>query len=100
MDSDAPQGWSSRTIGNNHHSWAPAWLPLRIDRGYPAYRQSESPPFWSGWQVTIRYWTLTIAAAMASLGFARIKWRARMLYAKARCNTCGYDLRAKPDRGP
>ena len=46
--------------------------------------------------VEVYYWFMASATALAPLWV----WRSRRRFAQGRCRTCGYDMRATPDRCP
>jgi hypothetical protein len=53
--------------------------------------------------VTVSYWTV-LAIAVVSMGLTAVplvrRWRRRRRTAQRMCATCGYDLRASPQRCP
>jgi hypothetical protein len=53
-----------------------------------------------GWEIHLPYWLIALtAAALPGVWMARFL-RERRLWLRGRCGTCGYDLRATPDRCP
>ena len=63
-----------------------------------------SPRLWPMWRrITIPVWPLTLLTLLPALRFARHKYHQRKTRRRIRrglCTSCGYDLRASPDRCP
>jgi outer membrane protein assembly factor BamB len=50
--------------------------------------------------ITVPHWFLIATLSVAPLAWATGLWRDRKRYPKGHCPTCGYDLRASPQRCP
>jgi len=67
-----------------------------------AWSAGDSVPFWSGtatpeWRIVlIPYWALALLTAIPALILVRVHRKTR----QGHCRSCGYDLRATPDRCP
>ncbi|HSH95719.1 MAG TPA: hypothetical protein VK968_16365 [Roseimicrobium sp.] len=51
-------------------------------------------------RVDVRWYMLVVATSLLPLGWSLTQWRARRRVRRGYCRTCGYDLRATPDRCP
>ena len=88
---EKPREWSVPGI-----TWRDRWLatdPAEPDQADFLYQR----------RVTLRYWLIVLLAgllpAAQALAIARRRWRKRRLR-HGRCASCGYDLRATPQRCP
>jgi hypothetical protein len=54
----------------------------------------------SYWEIIVPWWSLVSATAVLPALRLRAHWRLRQRCAVGLCPTCGYDLRATPDRCP
>jgi hypothetical protein len=105
------RSWGQRLAGQKGTSWHWYAVPLRYvpirDRlglVAPSYEYRDKPiadeTALRFWGLTLPYWMLVLASApLPVLRIARSRRRARRR-AQSRCQTCGYDLRATPDRCP
>jgi hypothetical protein len=68
--------------------------------GFAHLEAGHSRPMAYGWQVVAPYWALLAATAVLPLAWGWRWRRRRRLVAIGHCDSCGYDLRATPDRCP
>jgi hypothetical protein len=59
----------------------------------------HGPQIYSGWQLAVPFWALCAVTAAAPAMWAR-GWLRRKRLGPGLCPTCGYDLRATPERCP
>ncbi len=88
--------WS---FGGDNVTWAM--------NGYPPGFAAERTPYGSGpirsghrWVLAVRPWLPTMLTAVLPAIWLRRHGKARRARRKGLCPTCGYDLRATPDRCP
>ena len=99
-----------------HSSWRPHWS-LREQLGGKFSLRSKAfiiglnaPPDYSipdksswlntGWMLDLPFWLITLASATPFACLAAHAQRNRLKRRRNACPTCGYDLRATPDRCP
>jgi hypothetical protein len=61
---------------------------------------SEPPRFHDDWQVHFPHWFVAVLLAIAPARWSMLKRRETRRRDAGRCPTCGYDLRATPERCP
>jgi hypothetical protein len=76
------------------------WLVKDFSRfaGF-AYGHGTAPDY-IGWAVLVPLWSTTVAFVIPPIFWYRSWRRRRRTHQKGLCPTCGYDLRATPDRCP
>jgi hypothetical protein len=80
--------------------------PFQPGQSFSAWQPSAASlvSVQSAWSVHVSYWLVFLVAALPILFWMLVAfWRWRRAVRRARCRlcvTCGYDLRATPDRCP
>src|SRR5207249_2903771 len=64
------------------------------------HRSADPNDIDSWWQVIIPYWQPIVIFAIPPMWWLLRQRRQRQLWQRSHCSTCGYDLRATPDRCP
>jgi hypothetical protein len=69
-------------------------------RGVPGVSSVPMPPYLLYRIIGVPHWFLMVATAVIPCLYAVRRWRLRDRLRRGLCPTCGYDLRATPDRCP
>ena len=85
------------------HGFGVAWESQRVDTSkLPSYRGPARTPYTNRYlRIAFPHWLVILTAAAMPAYRARLYLRTRRRAAQNECcTTCGYDLRATPDRCP
>jgi hypothetical protein len=93
------QPWKYRRTDGRHETWMSGLLPPAQFLG--ARRYVFVLGYTAGTRIDLPYWMPCAALAVLPAAVGLPRWRKRVRGARSgACATCGYDLRATPDRCP
>ena len=113
-DNDDPPGGVGRANGEllSERGWFRFVLRLRRTKEHPSPSQPIGLPFmellhWResgglqvGWQLRVHAWLIAVTLGTVIGALVFTPWRARRRGRGSLCTSCGYDVRATPDRCP
>ena len=100
-----PRGalWGRGRLGKGHYGWERIEGPSLWNRlGFCHYRTGTGASFYDETEegITLPAWLAALPLLIPPVLWSNAAWRKRRRHRAGQCPTCGYDLRATPERCP